>query len=308
MRPGAGIFEEHHLRFNRLSQKAEAVKNKILAILVAAFLAVGAAYGAQWYGRGKFESTKDAVFEELLMLTNTQQIMYSAADLEKVPPVVRAYLQKAMPESGVRTRTVRLSLGGDTKMTKESSWDSFRASQLITCDPVQMAWASSTEYGPLMPVNTLTLLSQGSGSVESYLWGLVEMYTNSGYAMHEYLMLRWLGEAVWHPDSLLPGPNLSWQETPSPTPSTKAAKVTLQDGHFKVSGRFVFTSMGGPPMMFLADSLSQGQFAGQNWYCQYSDWGRQGNLQIPFSMTQGVRQGIGDDQRLRFKVEKVEYQ
>ncbi len=277
----------------------------IITILVVAALLVGGAYAAQMMGRPEFDKLAKAVFDEMEVLASTHQPDYTAADFAQVPPVARSYLQKAIPLSGKRTRLVEIRQSGETKLTEDSSWSSFKGRQLISRDPVLTAWAHEVDYFPLLPVMTLTKLDKDTGSVRSYLWGLTDTFSNSGGMMKRYLMLRWLGEAVWHPDSLLPGNGLTWQEAENPTGSVKAARVVLEKGSAKVSGQFIFTSVGGPPMMFLADPIPYGQFAGQRWYCQYSGWRRQGKLQIPYEMVQGVRQGIGDDMRLRFKVDEI---
>lgn len=284
------------------------MKKVIFGIIVLALI-IGAMFAVSVMGRSDFQQKVQATFEAMGQASDKQKAgNYSPADFKGITPLALAYLQKAMPASGPRITQLMVEQHGQTKMSEDSSWDDFKARQMITRNPPQMAWAAEAEYGPLMPVMTLTAYKSGSGSIQSYLWGLMDMFSNRGEMIKRYLMLRWLAEAVWHPDALLPSDQLNWEAAKPPTPSLKAARVVLKDGGLSVSGLFIFTSRGGAPMMFMADAVSTGQLAGQRWYCRYSDWRRQGQLQIPFAMVQGVRSGIRDDVRLKLKVDAIEFQ
>ena len=282
------------------------MKKVIFGIIFLAII-IGAMFAASVVGRSDFEQKAQAIFEAVVQASDKRKAEnYLPADFKGIPPSALAYLQKAMPLSGPRITQLMVEQHGQTKMSEDASWDDFKARQMITQNPPQMAWAAEAEYGPLMPVMTLTTYTNGSGSIQSYLWGLMDMFSNRGEMIKRYLMLRWLAEAVWHPDALLPSHRLRWEAAKPPTPSLEASRVVLQDGGLSVSGLFIFTSRGGAPMMFLADAASASQFAGRRWYCRYSDWRRQGKLQIPFAMVQGVRSGISDDVRLRLKVDAIE--
>jgi hypothetical protein len=281
---------------------------KLLWILILIALITGALYVVSLVGASDFEKRSQTAFQALEQnAVPSEQSRYALKDFNSLPQVARAYLQKAMPAGGPRRRRISLQLSGETKMAEDASWDEFQARQLITATPPQMAWAAKAAYAPMLPVTTLVTLQGGEGKVISHLWGMTEMFSNSGYGVKRYLMLRWLAEAVWHPASLLPGKYVSWQKAENPTANALAARVKLSLGQDKAAGMFVFTSLGGAPMMFLADPITSGQFSGQRWYCNYSDWKRQGDLQIPFSMIQGVRNGISNDVRLRFKVDAIKY-
>lgn len=283
------------------------MKKIILGIIVLALI-IGAMFTASIVGRSDFEQKAQATFAAMGQAVGEQKSgNYSAADFKGIPPSALAYLQKAMPPGGPRIARLMVKQHGRIKVAEDASWDDFTARQMITQNPPQMAWAAEAEYGPLMPMMTLIAYTNGSGSIRSYLWGLMDIFSSRGETIKRYLMLRWLAEAVWHPDALLPSQKLGWEAAKPPTPSLEACRVVLQDGGLRVSGRFIFTSRGGAPMMFLADAASPAQVAGQRWYCRYSDWRRQGKLQMPFAMVQGVRSGVSDDVRLKLKVDAIEF-
>ena len=284
------------------------MKKFLIPILVLAGVLAGGWYYVSQTGRAEFAGISSTAFQRIQPSRYPDGASYSPADLEEVPPVMRAYLQKAMPPGGSRTRRVRLALSGETKVTEESSWDRFTARQEITANPPQTVWAGEIDYAPLIPLMTLNTFYDGTSMVRSYLWGLSNTFTNQGEVIQAYLMQRWLGEAVWYPDALLPDENLRWKEEETATKAVKTARVEFTLAGLTVSGRFIFPAGGGAPMLFLGDSLPFDRFADQRWYCSYSDWRRQDGRQVPFSLTQGVRRGAGDDQRHRIKVESITYE
>ena len=284
------------------------MKRFLIPILVLAGVITGGWYYVSQTGRAEFAGLANTAFQRIQPSRYPDGATYSPADLEGLPPVMRAYLQKAMPPSGPRTRRVSLKLSGETRVTEDASWDAFTARQETTANPPQTVWAGEIDYAPLVPLMTLNTFYDGTSMVQSYLWGLSNTFTNQGEVIQAYLMQRWLGEALWHPDSLLPGQGLRWLEAEPPIPAAQAAKVEFTVAGLTVSGRFIFPAGGGAPMLFLGDELPFRPYAGQRWYCQYSDWRQQDGRQVPFSLTQGVRRGAGDDQRHRIKVESISYE
>ncbi len=280
------------------------MKKAVIFILILILIAIGAAYWAQRVGKPEFEAMADQLFEAVD--TQAAQTMYSKADFEQVPEVAVEYLKRALPEVGVRTRVVRITETGRIKMAEDSSWDDFSSRQMSGVDPPRLVWAAEADWAPLMPVMTLMAYTGEKGFVRSYFWGMVEGFANGGLVIKAYLMQRWLGEAVWYPDALLPSARLRWERADTKVKGVKVARVILEDDGIKVSGQFFFGG-GGAPMFFLGDPLPFGHLAGQRWYCQYSDWRRQGDRQIPFELIQGVREGISDDRRLEITLQSIDY-
>ena len=281
---------------------------KLFVIVFIAGVLAGGLQVASLLGESEFDGLSKSALDSLDRAASAYPPnTYAPSDFEELPPVVKAYLQKAMPQSGSKYKSISIIQSGETKLSEDDSWNQFTASQKILHNAPSMVYTSKVDYLPLSPVYILITLGDDQTKLESYLWGLAPIFANQGLGFKRYLMLRWLAEAVWHPDALLPRGKVQWQKEKDPIPNVRAARVTLRHGGLKVSGQFIFTSMGGPPMIFLADPEMSGQFAGQRWYCSYSDWRRQGDLQIPFELVQGVRHGIGDDVRLRLKLDCIKH-
>ena len=115
-------------------------------------------------------------------------------------------------------------------MAEDSSWDDFTSRQISSVDPPRLVWAAEAEWAPLLPVMTLTAYTGDKGFVRSYFWGLVEGFENQGLVIKAYLMQRWLGEAVWYPDALLPSARLRWEKADTKVKGVKVARVILNGG------------------------------------------------------------------------------
>lgn len=284
------------------------LKGIFIFIFVLIILAVGGATVASWLGAPKFEKkTQDAFARLEKDIAKGAGGTYSIAGASGLPQIVRQYLEKAMPASGEKISHLSLICQGRIKVTEDASWDDFQARQVISSRPPQLVWAGQTRYAPLMPLMIMSSYVAGRGLVESHLWGQVEMFKNQGELIKGYMMLRWLGESVWHPDCLLPDKGVRWEEVKAATGGTKQARVYLTDGGLTVSGVFIFPARGGAPMLFLSDGKPFVEFAVDRWYCSYSDWRRQGKFQVPFQLVQGTRHGIGDDRRLEITVNQISY-
>jgi hypothetical protein len=285
-----------------------AMKKLIFAAVVIGLIA-GGLQVASMLGEAEFETLSQTVFESLDQANQDRAVgSYSSSDFDGLPKVVKAYLKKALPQSGSGCKIISLTQSGETRLSEDDSWNRFTARQMIAHHSPAMVYVSKVDYLPLSPVHILITLGDEQTKLESYLWGLSQIFSNQGMGFKRYLMQRWLAETVWHPDALLPGGKVQWHEAKDPIPGARAARVSLEYGGLKVSGQFIFTSLGGPPMMFLSDPERSGQFTGQRWYCSYSDWQRHGELQIPFELVQGVRNGISDDMRLRIKLKSIQHQ
>jgi hypothetical protein len=157
---------------------------------------------------------------------------YKAGDFPSLPEGAKEYLMKAMPRQGTRIKIVRIEERGEIRVHDEASWKPFSAVQYVSTNPPQLIWSGQAEHWPLTPVSILTTYMGGRGGTEAYFWGLLSAFENRGLEMKAYLMVRWLGEAVWYPTALLPGDHISWETVPSKQPEVRQARVRFEDGEW----------------------------------------------------------------------------
>jgi hypothetical protein len=223
-----------------------------------------------------------------------------------LPPVVSQYLEKAVPRKQTKGELTRVWQKGRIRLTEDSSWSDFTASEHITFSNRQMVWAAEVQLFPMTRLYILTSNLKDSARVDSWLWGLLKASEKKGQVIRAYLMLRWLAEAVWHPEDLLPGPGLKWQQEVKKIGRAKAARVILSQGEIKVSGNFLFASDKGAPFFFMADPGPFSELRTHRFFCRYFDWRREHGALIPFRMEQGVRHGVSDDTRLQIELLRMQ--
>lgn len=257
---------------------------------------------ASWLGEGQFAEQTQSAFKELEAGLSPQADGFSSQDLARLPAPARRALSRLLPASGRRVSLVLLEQTGRIKVTEDASWDHFQARQLISSHPPQMVWAGQAEYLPSVPLMILQTWTGGHAKLVSALWGSLSFFRRQGREMQEYLMLRWLGEALWHPDALL-SQGVRWEEGPALSPELKQARVSLKVGDLTVGGRFVFDPRSGVPFYFWGDPRPSGEV----WYAKYSDWRRVEGFVIPFQVTEGLRKTMFYEPRLEIQLTKVSY-
>lgn len=269
----------------------------VLAFLLAVTVGITA-----WLGKDKFAEQSQAAFLRLEAAVPPPGELPPPRDLASLPLVVRAFLSRVLPAHGRRVSLVRLEQSGRIKVAEEAGWDDFRARQLVSTHPPQMIWAGQAEYLPAVPLMILQGWVGGRSELESSLWGYVSTFRRKGRELQEYLMLRWLGEALWYPGALL-GEQVRWEEAPDLPGGMKQARVFLKMGSVTVGGRFIFDPRGGAPFYFWGDPRPDGDI----WYANYSQWRRVEGVVIPFQVTEGIKRTISYLPRLEIQLTKVEY-
>lgn len=170
---------------------------------------------------------------------------------ERLPPVVRRYLDRAMPRGGEDVRTVRLRQDGAFRMgPDEESWRRFRAEEVFRVHPPAFQWDARIRAMPLVSVRVMDRYLNGRGSMLARVGGVATVVNQSGEpGLNAGALARYLAEAVWIPPRLASLPGLHWsaveEETGPPTPPAgAAADATLGDGETEVTVRFHFDEAG----------------------------------------------------------------
>ena len=90
---------------------------------------------------------------------------------------------------------------------------------------------------PGVPVRVHDAYVAGEGRLHPAVFGLFTLtdQRDTGGALAQGELLRFLAEAPWYPTLLLPGPNLRWEPV-----DDRAARVTLRDGATVVTMTFRF--------------------------------------------------------------------
>lgn len=285
-------------------------KRKIFyaVIILLLLLAVGLKF-LNWQGERSFERLTESfldVFHEKDPEIN--RAVYESRDLSSLPEAVQKYLERAMPAEGLCIKSVRIRQKGGIRVHDEASWKPFTAVQYVSVSPPKMLWAGDAEHWPLTDLKILTTYLGDRGETSAFLWGLLPAFENRGAEMKAYLMVRWLGEAVWYPTALLPSERISWEAVESKQADVSQARVRLTDGDMAVSGIFTFMKSSRAPLMFMVDDGATPALSIYRWYCTYSDWTRFGDYQVPGKLTEGLIHGPSREDRLKIAVTGMDFE
>ena len=285
-------------------------KRKILYTVIILLLlsAVGLKF-LNWQGEKSFKTLTEKsldVFHKTAF--ETSRTAYGSREWSRLPMVVKQYLHRAMPAEGLRIQSVRIRQKGEIRVHDEASWKPFTAVQYVSMSPPQMLWAGNAEHWPMTNLKILTTYLGGGGEISAYFWGLFPAFENHGAEMKAYLMVRWLGEAVWYPTALLPSDRISWEAVESKQAEVSQARVRFTDGDMTVSGIFTFMKSSRAPLMFMVDDGAMPALRIYRWYCTYSGWTRFGDYQVPRKVTEGLINGALREERLKISIASIDFE
>jgi hypothetical protein len=165
---------------------------------------------------------------------------FSPEQLTGLPAPVVRYFTFALTPGQPLPRTVRARWTGEFRASREAAWKPFTAVQHFTIGPPGFVWDAAISMAPLITVRVRDEYVNGVGAMLGKVAGLVPVVNEGGSAeMAAGALSRYLGEAVWFPTALLPGPNVAWTPVDDST-----ARATLTDGAVTVHGDFHFDSDG----------------------------------------------------------------
>lgn len=122
----------------------------------------------------------------------------------------------------------------DAEFFINNTWRPLTATQHFSTDPVGFVWDARIDMGPMMPVFVRDSYLRGVGAMQASLLGVYTLANQTGTPeMNSGSLQRLLGEALWLPSMLLPGPRVSWSAV-----DDEVAMATLTDGATTVSLRF----------------------------------------------------------------------
>jgi len=159
-----------------------------------------------------------------------QKQRYSEQQLIGLPEPVQKYFRHVLPEGIGYIKSARLKHTGFFKTSLDGNWIPIQGEQYFTCRKPGFVWRGKTS----MFSATDKLLNE-KGSLTVKLLGSITFQSASGEKYNQGELLRWLGECIWFPTSLLPNKNLSW----SPIDSSKAL-LTYRLGTLKVHYEVTF--------------------------------------------------------------------
>ncbi|MEZ5288219.1 MAG: DUF6544 family protein [Vicinamibacterales bacterium] len=226
-----------------------------------------------------------------------------------LPPPVARYFDRVLPTPPRQLRHVRIIWTGEfnTGTPGADRWSRFDAEQDFFPGAPGMVWDAHIRMAPGLTVRVRDALVAGEGSMRASLLGLYTVADRHGTPeLAEASLQRYLAEAVWLPEALLPEYGVRWD----PVDDTRA-RATVRAGHASASVEFRFgadglVSSASVPARLYDDGASEPSM--HPWQGRYLAWAHVGGALVPsdavvewlladgpFAYWRGRPVSIGDD-------------
>lgn len=229
-------------------------------------------------GLWRFGADSQRARDRLSQLATPPQA--DAARLARLPPMVRRYLQLALPYPMPPLRLAHVEMSGSLRSRSGASWHKFTAQQVWSLSPPGFVWTAQVRPFPLVRLEVRDMLRNRRGSLIAMLYGWVPLAQADGppeLGLGD--LQRWLAEAVIFPSALLPGPHLKWEAA-----GDNSAWALLTGPGLELGGVFVF-GRDGLPQRFETPGrprqMPDGSFEPYPWLVRYSDWRRARGFLVP---------------------------
>ena len=256
----------------------------VLAVLVA--VGVAAVAGLSRIGATRWAEATAALHQQLdaaHAAPAAGRQFNAARDLDGLPPPVQRYLRAALTEGQRRVRSVDMAQVGTMDLGERTPrWKPFRATERFAIDRPGFVWDAAIAVFPGVPVRVHDAYVAGEGRLHPAVFGLFTLtdQRDTGGALAQGELLRFLAEAPWYPTLLLPGPNLRWEPV-----DDRAARVTLRDGATVVTMTFRF---GDDAMVETMRAEARGRMVDGHsvptvWEGRWSDYGVRDGMRVPLA-------------------------
>ena len=261
---------------------------------------VAAAATAMRLGRAGFERRIDADADWVLVsgLSAAPQPVREG-DLDGLPEPVRRWLRRSGVVGRPIPATVRLRQTGELRVGG-GGWVPFTAEQYYSTSPPAFVWKARIRMAPGIEVVGTDSYVDGRGRLEMRLLGVVPVATDSGTAVDEADLLRFLNEIMWFPAGALI-PEISWESV-----DEESARATIT--HRGVSGTATFSfDADGRLTTMVADRYDRESGAVVPWSTPVQSYGEFAGVRIPASGEAVYARPGGDYSYIRLRITEVEY-
>lgn len=184
-------------------------------VLVAAATALLLAVALSWIGQRRWQADTRASQQRLLATARASAGgSFAQSQLVGLPPPVARYLRRVLVDGQPIPRHVRVTWAGEFNLGAPGAerWVPFRAVQDFAPGAPGFVWSARMALAPGIAVHVRDSFIDGRGAMRGQLLGLYTMVDQQGAgAFAAAALQRYLGEAIWLPTALLPGPHLTWE-------------------------------------------------------------------------------------------------
>ncbi len=215
--------------------------------------------------------------------------------LEGLPEPVQRYFRFALPEGYPYISSVRLLHGGQFKTGINKDWIPIEGEEYFTAQPPGFIWRGKTKL-----FTATDRYVEGNGNLIVKLLSLIEVANVKGPETNQGELLRWLGEAVWFPTSLLPTENLRWSALTEDT-----AQLSYTNQGLTVSYKVSFLETGEISRMEAQRYYTPERL--ETWVGELSEYQKIDQLRVPTRIKATWKLAEGDYTYVDFKVKEMQF-
>jgi hypothetical protein len=212
----------------------------LIAVMVLGVLLLGAA-GFAAYSYASMRSMVDAEVSALVSgAGDSSPKVFSAEMLEGLPVPVQRYFRLVMKDGQPFIRLAAFDASGDFRLPRSDSWTQFDVREHLAADRPGFIFQAHMQKNPYMWTTLRDKYQDGKGGMYVNAFSVINILNVlDEKEMNHTCFLRWAGEAVLFPTSLLPGEHVKWEPI-----DDSSARAILTDGAIKSELIFHFNEAG----------------------------------------------------------------
>jgi len=241
----------------------------------------------------KFKNQVKDLFRNSIKVTNQK---FDKSQLEGLPEPVKKYFLYALREGQSYINYVRIKHSGQFKTGFGNKWVNIMGEQYVTTQIPGFIWKGTTSIFAARDIYI-----SGKGRLIVSLLSMINTVDAMGDQYNQGELLRWLGESVLYPTTLLPSENLKWQLMDG-----NMAKLIFNYNELQLFFDVTFNEQGEITQMESMRYIDQVKI--EKWVIKLSDYKEFQNIKIPTSTEVLWKLEKGDFSYARFNITKVEYE
>ncbi|MCA1781607.1 MAG: hypothetical protein LC679_05330 [Intrasporangiaceae bacterium] len=276
-----------------MSRRTSVIAGGLAGVVVAATTGIR-------IGRNAFERRIDAEIDSVLGQGSVgARAPVSEEDLATLPEPVRRWLRWSGVVGRPIPSTVRLRQEGELRIGGRG-WIPFTAQEYYSTASPAFVWKARITMASGVEVVGKDSYLDGRGALEMRLLGVVPVARDSGPAVDEADLLRFLNEIMWFPAGALI-PEITWEPV-----DDGSARATMTHGAASGTATFFFDAQGRLTNM-VADRYDRESAAVVPWSTPVGSYGEFDGVRLSTSGEAVYTRPSGDYSYIRLRVTDVEF-
>ena len=224
--------------------------------------------------------------------------------IDRLPPPVRRYLNKALEAREYLIRSAHFLHSGTFRPRLDGRWFPIRGREYVFTEPLGFIWWGRLEILPGFWVDAIDRFVRGLGSLKVTLASSIVVVDASGPAFNRGELLRVLSEMPLYPTLMLDSRYVAWTSI-----DERHARARLRMGALEVHGVFEFSDSD-MPIEFVATrerDLGGGKTEMTPWSGRFYDFRMSAGVRVPHRLEAAWHVAGKRTPYARFQIDLIEF-